>query len=90
MNTGIELSSKKYVITAIKRKTQAEVLKLFKIGDEIMFSYELDIRGNGSGGSTYANYIKIINVTQNLVKIVSVNQSFTFFSSFEIDIVTVA
>lgn len=84
MNTGIELSSKKYIITAIKRKTQAEILKSFKVGDVIIFTIELYNPGRGGNG-LYATQYTIKNITQDTIKVDVLSSVERLFTIFELE-----
>ncbi len=81
---GIELLSKKYVIKSILRKTQASVLKDFKVGDEIIFTMELYSPGRGGNG-LYATQYTINNITQGTSKTDVLSSITPFFTIFELE-----
>lgn len=82
----IELKSQIYTISKIKKDTSAKILEKFKVDDEIYFSYSFNDKNSGRSPKVYAEYIKIVNVTQNLVKKISINESKLFFKIFDIEL----
>lgn len=60
----VTLTSPKFRVTEIKRKTRAVVFKDWKVGDIIRFSTAMSSVGGASGGGVYASYFEAENLTQ--------------------------
>lgn len=80
----IELSSAKFVIKSILRKTKASVLKDFKVGDVVIFTIELYNPGRGNNG-IYATQYTINNLTQDTTKTDVLSSIEPFFTIFELE-----
>lgn len=79
----IMMTSRPMMVTAIKKKTQAEMLKDVERGDVLQFSIPLKSAGRGRG--TYASDVRIDNVTKgtHTYKTLTI-ASATVYNSFEL------
>ena len=66
-----------------KRKTQAAVLKDWRVGDEIQMSVNAACAG-ASRGRTYSTDIKVTNVSRNTEKLLTFNQMGMLYEIFEL------
>ncbi|MFK4473722.1 hypothetical protein ABH897_003453 [Paenibacillus sp. RC73] len=85
----ITLTSARYKIAAIKRKTRAKTFADWRVGDEIQLSTGIEHKGGASGGGVYASYFKAENPTQGTSVSKSQSEmSYLLRSVFEIEPVT--
>lgn len=79
----IMMKSEVYEIKQIKRKTKANVMKNWKIGDKIQLSVKASRVGIGDSG-TYATYINVNNITDGTHTMFSFNQISIIYNVFEL------
>jgi len=79
---NIILESKPLIITAIKKKTQAKMLKDLILGDIIKLSVEAKRVGSNRG--TYATYIQVENIANGETTEFSFNQISILYNAFEL------
>ncbi|MFK4304329.1 hypothetical protein ABH892_004469 [Paenibacillus sp. RC254] len=80
----ITLTSARYKITAVKRKTRAKTFADWRVGDEIQLSTDIEYKGGG-----YASYFRAENLTQGTsVRKSQSELSYLLRSVFELEPVT--
>lgn len=71
---AITLASQPFKITALTRKTRAELFKDAKVGDILRFSLAMTAPGSRTRGGQYATCIRVTNETQSAHAYVSLNE----------------
>lgn len=81
---NIELTSATYRVTAIVKKTKANLFQDIRVGDLIRFESTLKYAGRASRGA-YASYVSVVNVTQGTSATLYVSEVSARVSCFEIE-----
>lgn len=80
----IIMRSDVYEIKSIKRKTQANIIKDWVVGDLIQLSVPAS-RVGSSRGRTYSSFIEIVNLRDNSKTHFTFNQISTLYNAFELE-----
>jgi hypothetical protein len=80
---NIPMTSNVFKIIKINKKSSARMFEDLSVGDEIIFTIEIEHLGT-SRGRTYAPYIKIENIKTKEYTLKSFNQITSILSCFEL------